>query len=221
MILCYPEIESVMDFSSSGIHSLVIENPTFFRSLLTDLYAQKNGENGRFILSDGEKELSMGAHVEVIDNCINFDINTRPLLNKIIASLERVSMNESYFLETSELLQQVEQYVERLAFSFDCDIACDHCTVGGLLKGVGLCLSDEYDDPLERVIDYMELIREFDRDKLFVFVNMRSFFEDDHIERFLKTVSDHGYNVLLMDRICGPKYYLEDRITIDKDLCEF
>ena len=46
MILCYPEIESVMDFSSSGLHSLVIENPTFFRSLLTVCTHRKMEKTG-------------------------------------------------------------------------------------------------------------------------------------------------------------------------------
>ena len=67
----------------------------------------------------------------------------------------------------------------------------------------------------------MELVREFDRDKLFVLLNLRSFFADEHVEKFLETVSVHGYKVLLLDSVSRKKLAHENRITIDNDLCEF
>ena len=67
----------------------------------------------------------------------------------------------------------------------------------------------------------MELVREFDRDKLFVLVNLRSFFDDHDVERFLKTIEEHGHRVLLMDGTERKRLPMERRITIDIDLCEF
>lgn len=75
--------------------------------------------------------------------------------------------------------------------------------------------------PLERLIDYMELVREFERDKLFVYVNLRSFFSHEEIERFLRTALDHGYRILLIDAQSHEKLQLENRVTVDNDLCEF
>ena len=66
-----------------------------------------------------------------------------------------------------------------------------------------------------------ELVREFDRDKLFVIVGLRSFFSDGRVGAFLKTASDHGYRVLLLDCIAREKLPGERRLTIDIDLCEF
>lgn len=221
MILCHPQIETIIDFSNSEIPSMVIEEPSLFRSLMMDLYAQKEGEEGQLVLSESGKSLPIGTWVEVIDNCLQFDLNTKLLLNKIASAMERNAVNENFFLKTSAILQQVEQYVDELAFSFDCDIVCERCTVAGLIKAMGISLRDEYDDPLERLVDYMELIREFDRDKLFVLVNLRSFFTDSNVEKFLITVAAHGYHILLLDSICRKKLSMEKRITIDIDLCEF
>lgn len=86
---------------------------------------------------------------------------------------------------------------------------------------MGIHLRDEYDDPLERLLDYMELVREFDRDKLFVLVGMRSFFSDREMEMFLKTVLSHGFRVLLLDSVDRERIRYERRLTIDRDLCEF
>lgn len=221
MILCHPQIETVIDFAQEGVPTLVIENQSFFRALLTDLYAQKDGMDGSFILSDNGKTLSIGSAAEVIDNCFRFQLNSKPLLNKIASAMEQLAVNEAFFLKTSELLQHLEQYMEELAFAFDCDIVCERCTVAGVVKAMGVTLRDEYEDPLERLVDYMELVREFDRDKLFILVNLRCFFNDEEMERFLKTTAEHGYRVLLLDSTDREKLPHERRTTIDIDLCEF
>ena len=59
------------------------------------------------------------------------------------------------------------------------------------------------------------------RCKRFVLAGLRSFFADDRVELFLKTVLEHGYRVLLLDSIAREKLLCEKRLTIDNDLCEF
>ncbi len=210
-----------MDFSGTKVQTLVIEASGFLRAFLQDLYDQIEGMEGELILSEQEKQLAFGNWVEVIDNFLNFNMNKKHLLNKVIGEMERISVSDAFFLKTSDILQRLEAYTSELAFSFDCDIVCDHCTVGGLLKGVGVTVRDEYEDPLERLIDYMELVREFERDKLFVYVNLRCFFSDAEVEGFLRTALDHGYRILLIDAQSHKKLSLENRITVDNDLCEF
>lgn len=221
MILCHPQLDNIIDFSSQEIPSLVIESPSFYRQLLMDLYAQRNGEDGVFVLSENEKPLSISGWVEIIDNYLQFDLNSKTLLNKISSAMETIAMNEQNFMRTANILQQLEQYIDELTFSFDCDIVCNRCSVGGILKGVGISLRDDYENELERIIDYMELVREFERDKLFIFVNLRSFFNDIELNVFLNTISAHGFHALLLDNFCREKLCLEKRVTVDNDLCEF
>lgn len=220
MILCSPYIETVIDFSKQNVPTLVIENPSFLRSVLQDLYNQADGTDGTLVLSENNKILDMEKWVEIIDNCLHFDLNRKPLLNKIISSIEKNAMSESNLLKTNEMLQVLLSYLNELTFDLNCDIVYNNCTVGGILKGIGVSIRDEYNNPLEKLIDYMELVREFERDKVFVFVNLRSFFSDSEVECFLKTTIDHAFHVLLIDAISAKKFPMEARITIDKDLCE-
>ena len=179
------------------------------------------GEEGGFVLSEQGKTMEISGWVEVLDNCLNFQLNTKTLLGKIQGALEQTAVNEEFFLKTADLLQRVEQYMDDLAFSCDCDLVCRHCTIAGLIKAMAIHIRDEYDDPLERILDYMELVREFDRDKLFVLLHLRSYFTTEQVADFLKTVSAHRYRVLLIDGLDCEKISEEKRITIDKDLCEF
>ena len=135
--------------------------------------------------------------------------------------MEQQAVSEDFFLKTSGLLGQLESYMDELSFSLPCDIVCEKCTVSGLVKSMGIHIRDDYEDPMERLLDYMELIREFDRDKLFVLVGLRSFFSDHAVSLFLKTALNHGFHILLMDCVDRQKLPQERRLTIDKDLCEF
>ena len=221
MILAHPQMDTVLDFDGAYANSLVVENPDFYRQLLFDLYGQLQGDDGKLVLSDKGKTLAIGKWVELVDNCIHFDLNRKSLVTRICAAMERTAVSETFFLKTSELLCTLERYVDELAFELPGDIVCEKCSVSGLLKGIGISLRDNYEDPLERLLDFMELVREFDRDKLFVLVGLRSFFSDGHVEVFLKTVLDHGYRLLLLDSTAREKLSCEKRLTIDIDLCEF
>ena len=221
MILAHPDLDAVLDLDCGAANALVVEEPNFYRHLLCDLYSQMQGEEGKLILSDRGKTLPIGKWVEMVDNCIHFDLNRKTLLNKICAAMERVAVSEEYLVKTSQLLSELESYIDSLAFELPGDIVCEKCTASGLLKGLGIHLRDDYEEPLERLLDFMELVREFDKDKVFVLVGLRSLFPDEKAERFLQTALDHGYRMLLLDCVARKELSNEKRLTIDNDLCEF
>ena len=67
----------------------------------------------------------------------------------------------------------------------------------------------------------MELIRELDSDKLFIFVGLRSYITDEEAESLFDTAIKHRYKIFLID---SSEYNImknEKRTVIDKDLCEF
>lgn len=221
MILAHPQLDSVFEFSSTRVNSLVVEEPDLYRTLLCDLYRQQQGEPGAWILSDNDITLPPFKWVEVIMDCLHFELNQKSLLNKICADMEQTATAEQFFLRTCTLLSQLESLIDELAFEIPGDIICDKCSMSSILKSVSIRLRDDYQDPLERVVDYMELVQSFDRDKLFVLVGMRSLFSDRAMEHFMQTVLDHGYHVLLLDSVARKKIAFEQRLTIDNDLCEF
>ena len=74
---------------------------------------------------------------------------------------------------------------------------------------------------IEKIFSYMELVRELDRDKLFIMVNMRSYFTDKDMEIFTQSVCLHDFKVLLLEAFEFPKLKNTKRFVIDSDLCEF
>lgn len=66
----------------------------------------------------------------------------------------------------------------------------------------------------------MSLILDFEPKKLFVFVNLRSYFLDEEIELFVKTVKLRQMQVLLLESSSRKRIDGMKQLTVDCDLCE-
>lgn len=220
MMLVHPDLDSVFHFAEDRVCTLVIENQDFFRSFLADLSDQISGTDGKTVLSIENCPVDLSGYGELIDSFLCFSLNRKPLINRIIARLEREAVCDHY-LRTAELLSAVERLVMDLSDDLPCELVCKKLSVGNLLRGVGLELQEDGADPLEKLLDYMALVREFDREKLFFLVNLRSYYSDSKMELFLQSALGHGHNIMLIDSCDHPRLALERRVTVDRDLCEF
>lgn len=75
--------------------------------------------------------------------------------------------------------------------------------------------------PLEKIFEYMELVRELDRDRLFIMINMRTYFSCSEMEEFVQIALLHDFKLLLLESVSFPPIKNTKRYTIDEDLCEF
>lgn len=224
MKLAYPAFSDVIIFDGNSTPTLVIENQSLFRKTICDMAISTEGYDTDLVLSKNEKIIDISKNAELLTDFINFDINKKSLLNKVIAELEKAAVSPEHYLKTQELLAEIDRRVDEWAFSFPCDIISSKISVSTLLKAVGIEIRNEYDGHIgevEKILDYMELVREFDRDKLFVTVNMRTFFDDAAMQEFLKTVASHEFKVFMLESQAYPLLDFEKRTTIDTDLCEF
>ena len=77
MKLVHPDIKNQIIFSENKVNVLTIENKTFFTEFVSELFSQYSGNEGKFILSEDDKELSIPKTCELILNPINLDINNK------------------------------------------------------------------------------------------------------------------------------------------------
>ena len=220
MIFSHPAMSSVIEIGAANVETLVIENRNFFYELVSDIQEQINGNDGQTTLYDGVKILELAKYAEIIDSYIGFSLNRKTLLTKITSELERKAMSESVYLETHDLLMKTSNYLEELFSDFSCNLEYEKLSIGSILKAVGIHICEDYAEPLEKIIDYMELVREFDRDRLFIFINLRSYFSAEKLELFFETVLSHEYKILLIDGFADKILRNEHRLIIDEDLCE-
>lgn len=220
-MLAHPALDSLFCFDKGYVSTLVIEEPGFFRQFLRDIYSQTEGFEGQTVLSEHDTVIPLYGNTELIDDILHFQINRKNLLTKIVSWLERQAVGESFFMRTAELLSTAEQLISDLSFDLPCDTVCSKISIGSFLKSVGIEISDDYPNDLERFLDYMELVRQFDKNRLFIFVNLRSYYSDDDLSAFFSSIVAHEYRVFLVDNTAGQLLPSERRVTVDNDLCEF
>ena len=217
--LAHPLLETVIPFEDGFVPALVIENRRFFRSYLQDIFRQIEGSDGDAVLSRNMEPIPFSKNAELIDSHLSFTANRKTLLNRIVSALEQKAVNEAYYLRTAQLMQEIERYFNELTEEYTAGLCCAKLNIGSLLKAVGISTDDTAAD-LEQYLDYMELVREFDRDKVFIFVNLRSYYADEELLPFLNTALTHEYRILLVENQTYDLLPCEKRYIIDADLCE-
>ena len=180
---------------------------------------QAEGKSGKTIVSRDGKELTFAKCVEVISQFVPFELSRRSLVNKVIATIEKKAIQESY-TSTMEIMTAIESFLMELIFDFPGDIVFQKIEIGAIIKSIGIRFCEDYDSLGEKIIDYMELVTEYDQSKLFILINLRNFITDREAQLFIDTVLQHQYHVLMIEGNAHSSLSKEKRYLIDLDCCE-
>lgn len=221
MNLAHPQLDRVLTLDGERVATLVIEQPQFFRALLQDIDSQLAGSKGRTVLSHDNRILPLDRHAELIDSFLHFQLGRKPLLNRLTSRLEALALDEEHYLRTAQLTGELENYIMELSMDLPCDAYCSKMSFGGILRAVGVDIVDDHESELERLLDYMELTRELEHERLFILVNLRSYYSDAEVEAFFASVLSHEFLILPVDSVSRARLSNELRVTVDDDLCEF
>ena len=66
MNFVYPDINFVFNTTEKGVHTLVIENQSMFQAVITDIYGQVQGNDGKSVVSVENKPLTFAKHCEIL-----------------------------------------------------------------------------------------------------------------------------------------------------------
>lgn len=221
MNFAHPYLDQVLKIGENHITTLVIEQPRFFRALLKDINQQIEGEKGSAVLSDEKRVLPFDRNAEIIDSFLNFQLSRKALLTKIANRLESTALDEDHYLQTMQLTGRLEEYILELADDLPCNIYCAKMSIGVILRTVGVDVVDDAENDLERLLNHMELTRELEHERLFILVNLRSYYPDEEVEAFFASALAHKFLILPVDSVARRRLKNEQRITVDEDLCEF
>ena len=220
MTFVYPDIDFVFNTEERGVHTLVIENQCMFRNLLIDLYNQSQGNDGRSVVAYEYKPLPFEKYCEVLSQFVTFSLNKKSVVTKIGQLLAKRAVDSEYFLKTTELITEIESLMYELAFDLDADIEFNSINVESLIKSVGMSLKEEYESLAEKIIDYMELVNNLERKKLYILINLRSYISDEEMIYFIETVLQHEFDVIIIESAERPILKGEIRYIVDESLCE-
>lgn len=88
-----------------------------------------------------------------------------------------------------------------------------------LIKAAGICVDDDYDNLGEQLLDYFELVQEYDGKKIFILVNLRSYLSDAEMNLFLQNIVERDIQILILESSEHPILEWECRHIVDADFC--
>lgn len=220
MKLAYRDMEHILSCDGGYINELVIENKGMFRNAVNSMVMQSEGLSGDWVLSVADRPVELSKYTDLTIEFAPFRVNRKSLLNKLYAAMERQSVNPENYTRTTEILCELERYIFSLAEEFPFEINCNKLTMGPIIRALSPEIDEADKSPLEKIFAYMELVRELDRDKLFIMVNMRSYFSDEDMQEFVNSSCLHDFRVLLLSNISEARLNHTKRYIVDVDLCE-
>lgn len=221
MKLVYKDMGHVISFDGGYVNELVVENKKMFFDIANSATVQSEGETGDFLLSISDNPVEFSRYADVTVQFAPFQINRKSLLTKLYNSLEKKALLAENYKTTVELLSELERYLLHLAEDMPFELDCQRLSIGPIIKAISPVIDEADKTPIERIFAYMEFVRELDRDRLFIMINMRTYFTDREMETFVESVCLHGFKVLLIENSVQAKLKNIKRYTVDEDLCEF
>ena len=207
MKIILSEIDHIFDCAGSRCCSIVIENQKLFYSVIRDIFNQVQGEEGISVLSEDNKVLSMAKHIELITRFVPFDMNQKNLITKITTRMQNIAVDESHYLDTKEMLGKWEQYLMKLSLNLVGSFGFSKISIETLIKAAGIRVDDDYDNLGEQLLDYFELVQEYDGKP------------DAEMNLFLQNIIERDIQILILESSEHPILEWECRHIVDADFC--
>lgn len=221
MRLIHFELSGEILSDKVGFTEWIIESPDIFSEYVLELSDQIAGSEGRFVLSEKDKELDLAKKADVIFNPLTVDVNSRKILSKLYLELSNLSNGEQMYIKTVELLRHLQEYMLDLEQCTEYILEFDQeIDISALLKAVNIRYETKDMDFQERLIQYMKILAAMAGIKVFIFVNLRSYLTDHQMQEVIKEMKYQDIKGLFIesqqkDCIEGVKQYI-----IDIDRCE-
>lgn len=221
MKLVHPDLQFQIRFNDGIIPVAVMESPARLRKIQRELLAQQQGSDGRWVLSEEDKELGINKSVEILLNPLQLEENQKRIINAFLQSFGKMASNETYWKKGQELNDMIQTFFAELEMEFPFEYQINsEIDFPALAKAMGIRLNSEYESELERLLQYCILSENMLHTKLFVFFHLHAYFNGKEIKQFYQEVLLRKWNVLLVEssirrRISAEKYYI-----IDEDDCE-
>ena len=219
MRLVHMEMGINILFKDNLVNIIVIENPQFMTKVLQELYLQSEGEQGGFVLSEGDKLLPLSKSLVYVMQPITISLNDKKFLNKIYQEIKE-GVEERYIENKTKINSMIVEFLaqiqEEVVYPLDFEPELD---VVGLMKLFDVKIEENKSYLAERIIEYIKLLSQLCGYKVFVFVNLKMYLTKQELKYLYESVFYSKINLILIENIDRGINDDEEGCIIDKDGC--
>ena len=205
------------------IHTIVFENKKYYRENILELIRQYKGYEGKFILSNNNKEVSFDKNSYFISDLFNIDINNKKIITKIYGELLKIVTDD--IAEYNKITSYIREYFENLVFNNNLDLEYnDEIEANSLLKLGDFKIQFEESNYLEKLIKFLKVLVELCNIKVIFIVGLYRVFSVEEVEKIYKEVCLNKINIINIEseyqNIKKSDCYNEKVYIFDQDNCE-
>lgn len=218
MMVSFEFMSKPIDLSKNKISVLCIENHSLYRKTVKNFY---DGciEEKDIVFSENYSKISFKNNVCFISDIFSIDFSGA-FMKKIY---EDLSEHANTFLteDTMKIKTNVLCYLEMLSQSYDFDFEFkDELDIIDLMK-IQNFKPVVNGNLLNRLLDFMIVIKKYSTVKCFVLLNIHNCFSADELNQLYKELIYQNINILLIE---NKKYFVSSQYEkiyiVDEDLCE-
>lgn len=118
--------------------------------------------------------------------------------------------------------ESISDYVQELLFDEEFDlIQIENIDPIDIFRGVSVKIDDSSMNVSEKLLEYITILEKFMNIRLFLFVNLKEFFNDEEIVQIYKRLLLNKTKFIIMQsKVTEPIDCRETVYIIDEDLCE-
>ena len=220
MKICSKDKLFSIELKENRINKLIIENKSYYRNFISNLYIQSKLGEGELILFDGVKEISFNKNVNVVFQPIYIEINDKKYKNRINDSMIEKYKNGLENETIANIIKELNRVGNIYALNSDFPITYnDFIEVKNIFSLLNFRIEFNENIFINNLVDYILSIRKLDNKNIFVLLNLSDYLNDDEIELFYRNMLYEKVDIIVVEPRENKKYDFESIKIIDNDLC--
>ena len=203
MKLVNPRLGLEVELSENQVLNITVESPVKFSEVVYHICRQAGGEEGEFILSDIEKELSM----------------EKRILSQLYKNLSEKIL-EDHFEEFATVNQKVIQFMDKVTSSSEYNLTYDvDFQAAGLIKYCNVHMDSCYDSLTEKFINYLRTMKQICNVDIVFVLNLKQYFSTEDLREIYKHCFYTKMYLINLEGVKSDPIESDRYVIIDKDLC--
>ncbi len=222
MNLIYTFLDNKIDLYNDYVNSIEVLNNNYFYRLTNLIYKYSNDQEvEELYFTENNEELKLNKKIRIITNYYDFDFNNKKYINELIKNISNntddnilLKLNNNY----NKLYKVLSSLINSVDLNFKVDIN-DEFSINEILNNFNLSIPSK-DNLLDNLILLIDIEKQFNINKVLVFINLKDYLSREEIIEFEKYCIYNNVYVILFDNSKYKNNSYEKKFLIDNDLSE-
>lgn len=184
MLINECKYEDILENNNSIM--IIIENKKYFYNFIIDLQLSYSEINSIKLFDEKEKELKNTDYIEVIPSIFTMDINNKKNISALLKIIKTSNKEliQNNLIDINNKLEQFSNHLKLetdITFESNVDFSDDE-----LLKVLNIYIDCDKQSLLEIIYQYIKATYELRNIKIFVFISLLDYLDDDELKLLLK-----------------------------------